>query len=110
METTKRNIDFQVLNKEKVETIHEKCLEVLADYGMRVTGDRTLEALKKYGCKVDGNMVYFPKEVVQKALDTIPKELTLYNRDGSPSMVINSVIITTNKICAIILSHTMAQT
>lgn len=90
METTKRNIDFQVLNKTKVETIHEKSLDLLENFGMRVTGDRTLEALKKYGCIVDGNMVKFPRKVVEKALNTIPKDLTLYNRDGSPSMVINS--------------------
>ncbi|MEG0681390.1 MAG: trimethylamine methyltransferase family protein, partial [Eubacterium sp.] len=90
METTKRNIDFNVLNKEKIETIHEKSMDLLSNFGMRVTGDRTLNALKKYGCIIDGNMVKFPEAVVKKALNTIPKELTLYNRDGSPNMVINS--------------------
>lgn len=90
METTQRNIDFSVLNKEKIQIIHDQSMALLSDFGMRITGDRTLEALKKYGCVIDGNMVKFPAEVVAKALKTVPKELTLYNRDGSPSMVINS--------------------
>jgi len=90
METTKRNIDFNVLNQTKIEMIHEKSMDLLENFGMRVNGDRTINCLKKYGCTVDGDLVKFPKAVVDKALNTIPKELTLYNRDGKPSMVINS--------------------
>ncbi|MGL4606589.1 MAG: trimethylamine methyltransferase family protein [Eubacteriaceae bacterium] len=90
METTQRNIEFNVLNQTKIDKIHEKSMDLLANFGMKVTGDRTIELLKKYGCVIDGDLVKFPKEVVEKALNTIPKELTLYTRDGKPNMVINS--------------------
>lgn len=90
METTQRNIEFNVLNKNKIETIHEKSMDLLENFGMRIVGARTIELLKKYGCSVDGDMVKFPKAVVDKALNTIPKELTLYTRNGQPNMVINS--------------------
>jgi len=90
METTQRNIEFNVLNQTKIEMIHEKSMDLLENFGMRVNGDRTIDCLKKYGCTVDGDMVKFPKAVVDKALSTIPKEITLYNRDGQKSMVINN--------------------
>lgn len=90
METTQRNIEFNVLNQSKIDKIHEKSMALLSEFGMKVTGERTLELLKKYGCIIDGDLVKFPKEVVEKALNTIPKELTLYTRDKKPNMVINS--------------------
>lgn len=90
METIKRNIEFNVLNQTKIDMIHEKSMDLLENFGMRVNGDLTINCLKKYGCTVDGDLVKFPKAVVDKSLNTIPKELTLYNRDGKPSMVINS--------------------
>lgn len=90
METTQRNIEFNVLNQNKIEAIHEKSMDLLENFGMRVVGERTIELLKKYGCTVEGDLVKFPKAVVDKALNTIPNELTLYTRDGKPNMVINS--------------------
>lgn len=90
METKKGNINFNVLDSQGIEQIHEKSLELLSDVGMRISGEKMLSALAAYGCDVDGEMVKIPEAIVQKALDTIPKELTLYNRDGSESMVIDS--------------------
>lgn len=90
MSRIKRAIEFNVLNQQKIETIHEKSLELLANFGMRISGQETLELLKKYGCNVDGEMVTFPRAVIEKALNTIPKELVLYTRDGKENMIINS--------------------
>lgn len=90
MQKIERNIDFNVLNQEKIEIIHEKSMDLLENFGMHVAGEEALDLLKKYGCSVDGEMVKFPRTVVEKALGTIPKELTLYTRDGKPNMVVNS--------------------
>lgn len=90
MSTIVRNINFSVLGKDKVERIHEASLFLLEEVGMKITGDRTLEKLKQKGAVIEGDIVKFPRAVVEEALRTVPKEVTLYTRDGKPNMVINS--------------------
>lgn len=90
MTTVQRNINFTVLGEEKVKKIHEASLRLLEDVGMKIKGERTIEKLKEKGAIVEGEIVKFPREVVEEALKTIPKEVTLYTRDGEPNMVIDS--------------------
>lgn len=90
MSTIIRNVEFSVLNREKIEKIHESSLYLLESVGMRMTGERTIEKLKEKGAIVEGDIVKFPRSVVEEALRTVPKEVTLFTRDGKPNMVINS--------------------
>ena len=90
MTTIKRNINFSVLNQEKMDMIHEKSMYLLENVGMKMTGDRTLDKLREKGAIIEGDLVKFPRSVVEDALRTIPKEVTLYTRDGEPNMVIDS--------------------
>ncbi|MBN2285873.1 MAG: trimethylamine methyltransferase family protein [Tissierellales bacterium] len=90
MTTINRNIQFSVLGKEKVEKIHESSLYLLENVGMKIIGDRTIEKLKAKGVVMEGDIAKIPRKVVEEALKTVPKEITLYTRDGKPNMVINS--------------------
>ncbi|SHJ90854.1 Trimethylamine methyltransferase (MTTB), partial [Dethiosulfatibacter aminovorans DSM 17477] len=75
MTTVKRNINFSVLNQEKIDMIHEKSMYLLENVGMKMTGDRTLEKLKEKGAIIEGDIVKFPRSVVEEALRTVPKEV-----------------------------------
>lgn len=87
---TKRNIDFNILNPEKIEKIHEASIYLMETVGMKVGGKRGLEAFAKAGCPADENgLVKIPRALVDKALETVPKELLLYNRAGEVAMTIN---------------------
>ncbi len=89
--SVKRNINFSVLSPEKIEKIHEASLYLMETVGMKVGGERALQTFKDAGCEVrDDGLVKIPRSLVKKALETVPKELILYNRDGEPNMVINS--------------------
>ncbi len=90
MTTIVRNINFSVLNQEKMDMIHEKSMYLLETVGMKMAGDRTLEKLREKGAIIEGDLVKFPRSVVEEALRTVPKEVTLYTRDGQPNMVIDS--------------------
>ena len=35
-------------------------------------------------------MVHFPAQLVEKAIETAPKEITLYTRDGQPALLLNT--------------------
>lgn len=87
----RRNISFSILSKEKIEKIHEASLTLMQKVGMKVGGERALKLFKDSGAEVGpGGLVKIPERLVNRALETVPKELTLYTRDGKPNMVINS--------------------
>ncbi|QDR79130.1 trimethylamine methyltransferase family protein [Sporomusa termitida] len=87
----KRNIGFSVLNQEKISKIHEKSLYLMEHVGMRITGERAGKLLTANGATMTAEgLIRIPQKLVDKALKTAPKELTLYNREGQPAMLINS--------------------
>ncbi|MZQ97487.1 MAG: trimethylamine methyltransferase [Acidaminobacter sp.] len=90
MSTIVRTLNVSILGQENIERIHEASLYLLEHVGMKMTGDRTIEKLREKGAVVEGDLIKFPRLVVEAALKTVPKEVTLYTRDGQPNMVINS--------------------
>ncbi|HWR41737.1 trimethylamine methyltransferase family protein [Sporomusa sp.] len=87
----KRNINFSVLNQDKIDKIHEKSLYIMENVGMKVTGERAVKLLLANGATLaDDGLIRITREMVDKALKSAPKEVTLYTRDGEPAMVINS--------------------
>lgn len=87
----KRNIDFGILNPAKIERIHDASVYLMEKVGLRVGGTRGLELFKKAGCEVTSeNLVKIPRSLLDWALKTAPKTLTLYNRSGEPAMTITA--------------------
>jgi trimethylamine--corrinoid protein Co-methyltransferase len=86
---TKRNIDFRILDQGKIDQIHEASIHLMEKIGMRVGGQRALKLFMDHGAAVspDG-LVKIPGSLLDKALETVPKELSLYNRAGEPTMTI----------------------
>jgi len=65
--------------------ISEASLEILDRVGVRLHLEEAVQLLKGAGANVtEGNLVRIPSGLVEKALDTVPKTLTLHNRDGMP--------------------------
>lgn len=87
----RRNIEFSVLNQEKIDKIHEKSIYLMEKVGMKITGERAITLLLDNGAHLgaDGR-IRIPQDMVAKAIKSAPKEITLYTRDGAPAMVINS--------------------
>lgn len=87
----KRNIEFSVLNQEKINKIHEKSLYIMEHIGMKFRGERAIKLLQENGAVMtDDGLIHIPPQLVDRALKSAPKELTLYTRDGQPAMTINS--------------------
>lgn len=86
----RRNVQMTVLGEEKAAQIHEAALKILEEIGMKIQGERVLGLLKTNGCLTGADgLTRIPKEVVENALASVPRELVLYNRDGEPRMVID---------------------
>jgi trimethylamine--corrinoid protein Co-methyltransferase len=79
--------NFPRLAEEQARRMHETCLEILERVGVRLYFDEAVELIRKAGARVDdGNLVRIPPNLVEKALQTVPKRITLYDRGGRPVM------------------------
>jgi len=77
---------FPRLSDEQCRKMHEACLEIL-EHGVRLELQEAVDLLKKAGAKVlDDNVVRIPPKLVDRALSTVPRHVTLYDRNGDSAM------------------------
>lgn len=77
------------LTDDQVRTLHEASLEILERIGVRFYHPEALDLLRKAGSEVlEGNLVRIPSRLVEWALQTAPKTITIYTRDGQQAMVL----------------------
>jgi trimethylamine--corrinoid protein Co-methyltransferase len=78
---------FQSLTQDQINLLHEASLEIMANTGMRFHEQEALDLLKKAGANIsDGNLVRIPSHLVEWALRTVPKTVTIYDRDAGRAM------------------------
>ncbi|MTI54877.1 trimethylamine methyltransferase family protein [Geosporobacter ferrireducens] len=86
-----RNIKFAVLSDEAIEQINKASLTIMEQLGMKISGERTLKLLHENGCYTDENgITRISRDLVRKALETVPKEVIIYDRNKNPHMILNS--------------------
>lgn len=83
---------YQVLTQNEIEQIHENSLRIMENVGIAMTYQPAKDILAKVGCKIDGDLVYFPKELVERELKNVPSSFTMHARN--PKL---NVEITTEK-------------
>ncbi len=75
------------LTQKDVQRIHAATLEVLEKTGVVVAHAKAREILSGAGCRVDGDgRVRFPPQVVERAIEQAPEEVTIYSRLGEPRL------------------------
>lgn len=78
---------LRVLNREQAWAIHEAALEILEKTGFKMEHPGALEMLAGVGCKVvDGDWVRLPGYLVEEALSSAPRQITLYDQRGNRVM------------------------
>jgi trimethylamine--corrinoid protein Co-methyltransferase len=81
------SIRFRRLSEAQCQKIFFACLELLERTGVRLYHQPAIDLLKKAGTSIcDGNQVRIPAGLVQKALTTAPRRVTLFNRYGERVM------------------------
>jgi trimethylamine--corrinoid protein Co-methyltransferase len=84
---TPGEVFFPRLNEKQCRRICEASLEILERVGARLYLEEAVQMLKRAGARVtDGNRVRVPPSLVEEALRTAPKAVTLYDRQGHPVM------------------------
>jgi len=90
MSSSKQNLSITIIDQEKFDQIHEASIYLMKEVGMKIGGARALKLLQDNGATTTSEgLTMIPRELVERALKSVPKELVLYTRDGKPSMTIN---------------------
>ncbi|OYT26272.1 MAG: hypothetical protein B6V02_02065 [Thermoprotei archaeon ex4572_64] len=77
---------IQFLSIEEIKLIHEEALHILENVGVEVLNNSVVEILKREDCRVEKNLVKIPKDLVEKCLNYVPREVIIHDRDGKPYM------------------------
>jgi trimethylamine---corrinoid protein Co-methyltransferase len=78
---------MNVLNRDQAWAIHTAALEIIEKVGFKMEHKAALEMLKDVGCKVhDGDWVRMPPYLVEEALRSAPKQITLFDQNGKKAM------------------------
>jgi len=77
---------LKVLNREQAWAIHTAALEILEKTGFKMEHPGALEMLANAGCQISGDRVRLPGYLVEEALSSAPKQITLYDHKGKKVM------------------------
>jgi trimethylamine--corrinoid protein Co-methyltransferase len=81
---------FRVLSQKQISDIHFASLHILEKTGVAIHSDEALKLLADSGADISNpKRVKIPNHVVEQALRTAPKSVTLYTREGKPHMFLN---------------------
>ena len=76
------SINFSVFSKSQCNRVYSAILEVLERTGTKVYNEEALNLLKSAGCRVDGERVWIPSRLVEKAVASAPSRIALADRNG----------------------------
>ncbi len=75
------------LTEEQCQKVHASSCEILERVGVRLDLEDARNLLKKAGARIkDNGMVCLSSDLVHKALKTAPKQVVLFDRNGTPVM------------------------
>ena len=81
---------FRILSDKQIEELHLATLRILERTGVLFECREALEILGDAGANVaNSNRTKIPSYMVEQALATAPKMITLYTREGEPEIVLN---------------------
>ena len=74
-------IKYNVMSPEELTLFTNRMERLLSERGIQMDHPRMKEELAQAGCLVNGDNIRFPKELIEKAISTVPREFTLYAPD-----------------------------
>jgi trimethylamine--corrinoid protein Co-methyltransferase len=78
------------LDDEACATVHEATVQLLEHTGVEVHHDEALALLRKAGARTDGTRVRMPRALVDDALFSAPRSVTLASRGETPGITLES--------------------
>ena len=75
-----------VLSDDLIDRILDEAMRILAETGMEIRGPEMRRRLLDAGLPSNaaGDRILFPRDVVERAIDSAPSSFQLFDRDGNP--------------------------
>ena len=83
---SKVGLRLNFLDVSQIDRIHEATIEILSGTGVVVKNREALTLLAEAGATVDGNRVKIPENLVDRAIESAPENITVYDRKGKVAM------------------------
>jgi len=79
---------IELLNQELIDRILDEAFQLMMKPGIKVQYGEARELLDSAGCEVHeaNQVVRIPEVVARKALETVPSQFVLYDREGNPKV------------------------
>ena len=79
---------LELLTQDQIERILDEAFQLMMNPGIKVQYAEARELLGSAGCEVDeaNEVVRIPESVARKALETVPSQFVLYDREGNPKV------------------------
>ena len=78
---------LKTLNLDQITALHEAALKILDSTGLKMQHEAVEKMLLDAGCKQSADQrIKIPGRLVEKALQTAPKRIVLYDQTGKPAM------------------------
>lgn len=75
------------LSSEQINQVHEYALQLIETVGCKVQCKEALDILGRVGCDVrEPTRVKIPRKLVMESIESAPKQIQIYDRDGSLAM------------------------
>lgn len=81
---------YQLLSQDEIQMIHENSLRIMENVGIVFTYQPAKDIFAKAGAKVDGDLVYFPRQLVERELKNVPSSFTMYARNPKKNVEIST--------------------
>lgn len=80
------NPRYTRLTPQQCDQLHQASLTILERTGVRLFEPAAIDLFKQAGAAVDGDRVRIPARLVEQALKTVPKSVTLFDRLGNRAL------------------------
>lgn len=81
-----RSIRTTVIDPAGLERLKEGVLTVLCHTGMQVEDRQAVDLLVSAGCRERDERIFYPPDVVLRALESVPKSIRFYTQDGAQAV------------------------
>lgn len=81
---------FRLVDQDTLSQLHETTLDILSQTGVVFQSQECLEIFKHHGAKVEGQTVFMPREMVNKAIESAPSDFKWAARNPDRSITLGA--------------------
>ncbi|MFW9785437.1 MAG: trimethylamine methyltransferase family protein [Candidatus Heimdallarchaeota archaeon] len=79
---------ISILDKEHKELILAEAKSILETQGVFIENENAINMFNQRGLNHDGERYYIPSDLIEKCLDSVPPQITLFDRDGKEQITL----------------------